>query len=524
VADADAIVIGSGHNGLVAAACLARGGWRVVVLERAAQIGGAVRTANVTLPGFRHDLYATNLLQFAGSLFYREEREQLERVGLRFISCDEAFASAYDGKCVRVYTDAWRTEAEFAKCSAGDLAGWRKLISIFGRLAPHVLAFTSTPLPSAEAARQALRMLMQARSAVLDLRNVIFASPRQLVDRYLCSDEAKGVLLPWAFHLDFGPDVRGGAAFAFLAALSGHTKGLLIAKGGAEAIVSALRARIEHYGGTIQTSTEVTQVLVERGHAIGVKTAAGDALLASRAVIANVTPPLLFGRLLPEAAVSQDMRRRALRFRYGPGVFMVHLALSRPLEWRAAEDLHRFMYVHLNGKAHEIAATYRECSEGLLPSRPMLVVSQPSHADPSRAPESRAVMRLQVRAVPAMIAGDAGGAIHGRDWTQARQPFADRVIAQLEEHAPAARQAILARRIMSPEDFERENPNLIGGDCVSGSHHLDQNYFARPFRGWSRYRTPVQRLFMIGASTWPGGGVHAASGYLLATELLRQTS
>jgi phytoene dehydrogenase-like protein len=523
VADADAIVIGSGHNGLVAAFCLARAGWRVVVLERATGIGGAIRTESVTLPGFRHDLYATNLSLFTSSLVYRDHRTELERAGLRFIACHEAFASAYpDGSSVRVYTDAERTEAEFAKCSAFDRAGWRTLVSIFRRVAPHVLPFTNMPLASRAAAGQALRMLMRLRGGMLDLRDVIFGSPRQLVDRFFHTEEAKGVLLPWAFHLDFGPDVKGGAAFAFLAALSAHRNGLVVAQGGAEAIVSALRQLVEDRGGTIHTATEVTEVLVEDGRAIGVRTSAGDVLSASRAVIANVTPRLLFGRLLPEAAVPNQVRKRALRFRYGPGVFMVHLALSRHLDWRGAEDLSRFMYVHLNGKAHDIAATYAQCGEGLLPARPMLVVSQPSHADPSRAPAGSAVMRLQVRAVPATIAGDAAGAIRARDWAGVKEAFADRVIAQLAEHAPGAADAILARHIMSPEDFERENPNLIGGDCVSGSHHLDQNYFARPFRGWTRYRTPVERLFMVGASTWPGGGVNAASGYLLAADLLRQ--
>jgi phytoene dehydrogenase-like protein len=523
MADADAIVIGSGHNGLIAAFRLARAGWRVVVLERSRAVGGAIRTEAVTLPGFRHDLYATNLSLFQSSLVYRMHRAELESAGLRFITCEEAFASLHaDGKVTRIYTNAERTEAEFVRHS--DIDGWRKVVSIYKRVAPYVLPITNMPLPSGAAARQAMRLLAGLHAHVVDLRHVVFASARQFADRYFHSDEAKAAFVPWAFHLDFAPDVRGGAAFAFVATVSGHLNGLVLAAGGADGIVSSLRRLIEAHGGSIHTSTEVSEVLVERGRAIGVKTAAGDTLTASRAVIASVTPPLLFGRLLPSGSIPEKFRQRAAQFRYGPGVFMVHLALSRHLAWQGPDDLWRFNYIHLNGKADEIARTYAQCLRGLLPDRPMLVVAQPSHADPSRAPAGCSAMRLQVRAVPATIAGDAAGTIHARDWASAKEAFADRVVALLEEHAPGARQAILARHVMSPEDFERENPNLIGGDCVSGSHHLDQNYFSRPFPGWTRYRTPIGRLFMIGASTWPGGGVNGASGFLVAEDLLKATS
>jgi phytoene dehydrogenase-like protein len=521
MADADAIVIGSGHNGLVAAFRLARAGLRVLVIERAGTIGGAIRTESITVPGFRHDLFATNLSLFKNSLVYREHQAEFERAGLRFITCHDAFASVYDDrKSVRISTDVEQTAAEFAKCSSADFEGWRNVVSIYRRVAPHVLPFTNMALPSREAARQALRMVLHLRSGVLDLKDVIFASPRRFVDRFFRTDDAKGAFLPWAFHLDFAPDVPGGAAFAFITAASAHLQGLTVAEGGAGAIVSALRTLIEAHGGITRAGTEVAEILVEGGRAIGVRTNSGDVFTAERAVIANVTPSLLFGRLLSSAPVPHRVRKRAARFRYGPGVFMVHLALSRPLDWAAGDDLWRVNYVHLNGRAEQIAATYAQCSEGLLPSRPMMIVAQPTYADPSRAPAGCATIRLQVRAVPPAIAGDAAGAIRARDWTSVKEAFADRVIDQLAEYAPNARQAILARQVMSPDDFERDNPNLIGGDCVSGSHHLDQNYFARPFPGWTRYRTPIKQLFMVGASTWPGGGVNAASGFLVAEDLL----
>lgn len=522
--DTDAIVIGSGHNGLVAAYRLAQAGWRVTVFERTAEIGGAVRTACVTLPGFRHDLFATNISLFKNSLFARLHASELEAAGLRYITCHEAFATAFrDGTAMRVYTDPERTAAEFRSCSDADLAGWSKVIGLYRKMAPFVLPFTGMALPSSDAAVQAVRMITALRTTAFDLRDVIFASAARFVDRFFRTDRAKAVFLPWAFHLDFAPDVPGGAAFAFVSAASAHLNGLTLAERGAGSTVEALTRMIEAKGGVIKPGTEVAEVLVRQNRAVGVRTSSGDVFTASRAVIANVTPRLLFGRLLSKEAVPDWVRRRAFSFRYGPGVFMVHLALSRPIDWLAAEDLWRFNYVHLNAGSADIARTYGQCLRGLLPDRPMLVVSQPCFADPTRAPPGYHVVRLQVRAVPAHIAGDAAGLIRERDWSDAKAAFAERIVAQLAEHAPTVRQHIAASYVMSPDDFERENPNLVGGDCVSGSHHLNQNYWARPFRGMSRYRTPVRNLYMVGASTWPGGGLFATSGFLAAAELLWET-
>lgn len=237
-------------------------------------------------------------------------------------------------------------------------------------------------------------------------------------------------------------------------------------------------------------------------------------------MIANVTPSLLFGCLVPEDELPSGFFRRIRRFRYGPGTFVLHLALDRKLEWRAAEDLANFSYVHLCASREEIGRTYAQSLSGTLPDRPLLIVSQTTVIDPSRAPAGRHVARVHVRAVPAEIRDDAAGRIDGRDWPAATEPFADRLIDLVAEHAPNIKDALLARHAVSPLDLESQNPNLVGGDCVSGSHHLDQNYWRRPLPGWSRYGTPVKQLHMIGASTWPGGGILGTSGHLLARRLL----
>jgi phytoene dehydrogenase-like protein len=353
-----------------------------------------------------------------------------------------------------------------------------------------------------------------------DLGHLILKSPRAYVDTFFHTNEVKGLFIPWGLHADFAPDVSGGAPHLFVRGIAAHIDGLVMTQGGAGNVIAALRSMIEKKRGAVQTKTEVSKVLVERGRAVGVETSAGDTIRASRAVIANVTPKVLFGQLVADTALPLSFRTRAARYRYGPGSVMVHLALSHALAWKGGDDLAQFGYVHVNGKPDEAALAYSQSMAGMLPTRPMLIVGQPTSCDPTRAPAGRHILSVQVRAVPSTIKGDAGGTIRARDWDAIKEQFAGRIIDLLAEHAPNIKGAIVGAHYMSPVDLEQENPNLVGGDCISGSHHLDQHYLFRPFPGWSRYVTPVKALYMVGASTWPGGGVNATSGYLLAQRLL----
>ena len=198
---------------------------------------------------------------------------------------------------------------------------------------------------------------------------------------------------------------------------------------------------------------------------------------------------------------------------------MVHLAMDDLPDWAADPAAQSYAYVHIAPYMEDMGLAYQQAVAGLLPTQPMLVVGQPTAVDPSRAPDGKHVLWVQVRVVPGQIAGDAAGSIETSDWDEAKEPYADRVLDIIEQYAPGTGSKVLARHVLAPTDLEADNPNLIGGDSLGGSHHLMQHFFLRPFPGWTKYRTPIDGLFMCGAGTWPGAGVGAGSGHLLGQQL-----
>ncbi len=516
----DAVIIGAGHNGLAAAVILAEAGWKVRVLERNPLPGGAVRTAEVTLPGFRHDLFATNLNLFGGSPFYRRYGDRLARHGLELLRAQAPFCSVFPGGgLLGVWTDLDRTAAGIERCSRRDALAWRMLVEEFERVAPSLFPLLGQPMPSWGLARQlwaGTRRL--GRRWPLDLLRLLLQSPREWAEERFESRQVHSLCAAWGMHLDFPPEMAGGALFPFLECMVGQTQGMSLGRGGAGAMIDAMVSLLENLGGEVELESPVCEVIVQGGRARGVVLESGERVEARRAVIANLTPTQLFGRLVRQE-VSAGFARRVSNYRYGPGTMMIHLALSDLPPWRTREA-REFCYVHVAPYLEDLGLAYQQAVSGLLPVSPLLVVGQPTVVDPSRAPEGKHVLWIQVRVVPAVIRGDAAGTIPASDWSQAREPFADRVLAKLEEYAPGLGQLVLARHVMAPTDLEAANPNLVGGDNLTGSHHLSQNFLFRPFLGWSRYRTPVEGLYLCGAATWPGAGVGAGSGTILGNQLI----
>ncbi len=520
----DAIVVGAGLNGLAAAIHLARAGWKVAVVERADCAGGAVKTREVTLDGFRHDLCAMNLSLFGGSPFFAEFGADLAAHGLEFVPVTRPFSSVFpDDDWLGVDQDIEQTVASIGRLSSADAARWRQMAEAFAGDAPHLFAMLGAPMPSWALFRTLYKAWRKmGREWCLDTVRLIASSPREFLDENFESEKLKSMMAVWGMHLDFAPDVAGGALFPYLESMVSQAFGMVIGKGGADTVTRAMVGLFESLGGELLLSSDVTSVDLNGGQAVGVTLGDGRSLPARRAVIANLAPKVLFGKLVPQQALPAGFARRIAAFTHGPGAMMIHLALSELPDWRAGDALKSYAYVHVAPYLADMARAYNDAVAGLLPASPIVVVGQPTAIDPGRAPDGKHVLWLQVRVVPGEIKGDAAESITATDWDEAKEAYADRVIEKVADYAPNLKKAILARHVVSPVELERDNPNLVGGDSLGGSHHLRQNFLFRPALGWSRYKMPIGKLYMVGASTWPGAGTGAGSGHLLGKMLSRR--
>jgi phytoene dehydrogenase-like protein len=516
----DAVIVGGGHNGLIAAAYLARAGWEVLLVERGAEVGGAVASAEATAPGYVHDLYATNMNLFLGSAVFAELGEELAAQGLEFAGTDKPYSSVFpDGKSLRVWKDRARTREAIAAHDAADAEGWDRLAAAYDRFAPSLFEIYGARLSSLGGARP---LIAAARAhgarGTAELARLLLGSTRELGDRYFHTDEAKALIAAWGMHIDFGPDISFGALFPFLETFTDMDNGMAVVAGGAANLPRALAGVARAAGAEIRTDAAAVRILGEDGAAAGIELADGEQIGARRAVIANLTPAPL-AALMPEDAAGAATRTALAGYTYGPATMMVHAALSGPVPWAAGADLAEWGYVHVGPYVSDMAQTYTDAMNGVLPTEPLLICGQTSAVDPSRAPGDGSVLWIQVRMLPSRIKGDRGDAITATDWAEAKLPYAERVIEKLERYAPGVKDRVLDWRVLGPDDLEAANPNLVGGDSVGGSHHLAQNAILRPTAGTAR-KLPLRNLAMVGAGTWPGAGVNAVSGRLVANQLI----
>jgi phytoene dehydrogenase-like protein len=516
VAEHDAVVVGSGINSLACAALLARAGWDVCVLEREQELGGAIKTAELTEPGYVHDVFSAWHPLWVGGPAHAELAEELGARGLEYLNTEHPTATAFpDGGSSFLSTNADANAGEHG-------AAWTEAMAELAANAELVFGVLGTELWSSAGAGLAVKAYRRlGRRGLAAFGGEVVQSSRDWLTTTFESERTHGLLAPWVLHTGLGPDAATSGFTNRVIGFAIEAGGMPIPRGGGARLVDALRRLIEDNGGSCYTGMDVERVVVSDGRADGVRTSGGDVFTARRAVVCNVTPTQLYGRLLEH---DDEVARAGRRFRFGRSEMQIHYALSEPARWDGDQRLGQTAIVHLTPGLDGVSRAVNEAERGLLPAEATVVVGQPLTLDESRAPQGAGLLWIQLQELPWHVKGDAAGELDAGDgmWTESlRERYADRIQQRIARHIPNFESAIRKRVVLSPADLQAANINLERGDPYSGSLALDQNFLWRPFAQQPGHRTPVRRLFHIGASTWPGPGLGGGSGTLVARELLR---
>jgi phytoene dehydrogenase-like protein len=499
--DPDAVVIGSGPNGLVAACVLAGAGMNVLVLETNPRAGGAVGSEAATRPGYLHDVGAGFFPWGTLSPAFREL--PLDRHGLRWRWAPiESCHPAPDGSVASIVRHPDQSDAEFGSAEDGDR--WRRIAGWYRSIEPDLIALLLGPFPSLAP----LRRLGTANLARLG--RVFASSGRGLSERWFRSPAARRVLPSLALHADVGPDDRFGAALGFMLGMTATTGGYAIPQGGARAITEALLGCLDERGGRVRLSARVTRIVVRAGRAVAVGLESGEEIPA-RAILADTDVAALLLDLARDARLPGWLDRFLRRYPRGWGTFKVDWALDGPVPW-SAPAARESAVVHAGDSLDDLARFTREVRAGQVPERPYLVIGQQSMADPTRAPPGGHTLWAYTR-VPSQPVGG---------WAVRAEPLGDAIDARIEELAPGFRRRIVARRLVPPDQLEAMDANLVGGDLGGGSNAWHRQLMFRPVFPWFRYRLPVDRLYLCSSYAHPGAGVHGMCGYNAAHRVIAE--
>ncbi len=466
----DAVIVGSGPNGLAAGILLAQNNLSVLIVEAADEIGGGVRSAELTLPGFTHDICAAILPLTIASPFLKTL--PLEKFGLEFVQPNASVAHPLDDGTAVLLT---KSVTETAANLGADAGSYEKLVTILARnfdvLAQDVLAPLGIPLNPFFMGAFGLKGLASAQS---------------LINQYFSENRARAMFAGNAAHSMLPLEDIPTAAFGLVLLLTAHAVGWGFPRGGAKNVSRALAEYFVSLGGEIETNRRVENV---------------DELPTSKAVLFDLTPRQIIkiaGHRLPES-----YKKRLENYKYGSGVFKMDFALSDPIPWKAKECFEAAT-VHVGGTFEEIALSEREHNEGKISEKPFVLVAQHTLFDASRAPENKHTAWAYCH-VP-----------HGSNVN-----MTEAIENQIERFAPGFRDCILAKSVKTPADLERHNANNIGGDINGGAGILSQ-LFTRPIVKLNPYSMPTKGFYICSSSTPPGGGVHGMCGYYAAKSVLEK--
>lgn len=494
---ADAVVIGAGHNGLVAAAMLADAGWDVLVLEAQPEPGGAVKSAEL-FPGYISDLFSAFYPLSVASPALRALN--LEDHGLRWAHAPAVVGharSADDDDAPVIYRDIDRTAAELERYARGDGERWRALFDQWLQIKDALLATLFTPFPPVRGPVQLLRRLGTADA--LRLAHLLLLPAGVMAEQLFDSEAARLLLLGNAMHADVPIDAAGSGVMGYLLIMMAQDGGFPVPVGGAGQLTAALRNRAQSAGARIECGQDVDQIEVRGGRAVAVRTRGGATVDVRRAVIADTSAPRLYCNLLPIDVVPAALRRSLSRFTWDTPVLKLNYALDAPIPWRS-KSLNSAGTVHVGADHDGLIRWMADLNTATVPLHPFALVGQMTTADPSRSPAGTESAWAYTH-LPRGMADDASA-----------DQLAVAVDLMLEKYAPGFTDRVIGKSIQRPSDLEASNANLHAGAVNGGTSQLFQQLIFRPAPGLGRAETPVSNVYLGSAAAPPGGGVHGVCG------------